>query len=91
LVNGSSNIALRASTAFSLVWNITRSLLTLQFAFGTSTVGGFDAFVLAIKFFTDRRAFGIRSCACGVALRRSANCFALWARVFLALIFGATN
>jgi len=91
LVNASSNIALRASTAFSLVWNIARSLLALQLALGTSAVGRFDAFVLAIQFFADWRAFRIRRCACGVALRRCANCFTLWAAILLALIFRATN
>jgi len=92
-LNGSHGVGLgRARAALTRgSLSIARGLLALQLALGTSAIGGLGAFVLAIKFFTNRRAFRIRSGASGVALWRRANGLAFGARVLLAFVGWATN
>jgi len=80
-----------AFAARLLFFQVASSLFALQLTFRSLAVSWLDALVSAVQFFTNRRAFWIRGCASGVALRRSAHGFTFRARILFTFVLGATN
>jgi len=78
-------------TARAALLLLTSRLLALQLAFGSLTVGGLHALVVAFQFLAHRRALGFGSSASGVALSRGTDSLALGAIFLLAIILGATD